>query len=224
MIRVALIGYKGKLGHLAHKWIDTSEIAKVSLVIGRDDPFPNDLYNQVDCALELSTAKSVFTNTEKLIQAGIPCIVGASGIDKDQYQHIDLLAKENNTSAWIIPNFSLGAIFLNQCAKRLAKSFSEAHIIEAHHPQKLDAPSGTSQMLAQSIEETGHYQPPISSIRLSGIIADQTVLFGSPGETLEIRHHTSDRNAFKKGILLAISEICRQKKGLTVGMDHLLSL
>ena len=73
MIRVALIGYKGKLGHLAHKWIDTSEIAKVSLVIGRDDPFPNDLYNQVDCALELSTG-SLYLQIRKLIQAGIPVL------------------------------------------------------------------------------------------------------------------------------------------------------
>ncbi|BAL82855.1 putative dihydrodipicolinate reductase [Selenomonas ruminantium subsp. lactilytica TAM6421] len=184
----------------------------------------------------------VFDNVMAALKAKVSPVVGTTGLSEEQKTEIRKLAEENDTPAFIAPNFAIGAVLMMVMAKQAAKYMPEVEIIELHHDNKLDAPSGTAVQTAAMIAEVraahkqGHPEEKekiagargadyegmhIHSVRLPGYVAHQEVIFGGLGQTLTIRHDSLNRESFMPGVVLAAQKV-RGLKGLTVGLDKLL--
>jgi 4-hydroxy-tetrahydrodipicolinate reductase len=184
----------------------------------------------------------VFHNVTTALKAKVSPVVGTTGLSDEQKAEIKKLAEENDTPAFIAPNFAIGAVLMMVMAKQAAKYMPEVEIIELHHDNKLDAPSGTAVQTAAMIAEVraehkqGHPDEKekltgargadyegmhIHSVRLPGYVAHQEVIFGGLGQTLTIRHDSLNRESFMPGVVLAAQKV-RGLKGLTVGLDKLL--
>jgi 4-hydroxy-tetrahydrodipicolinate reductase len=186
-------------------------------------------------------------NVEFAIRNGIHVVIGTTGFDQAR---LDLLAgwlaNSPKTGALVAPNFGLGAILMMQFAATAARYFESVEIVELHHPEKADAPSGTAARTAEMITEARKLanrpampdktskaldgargakvgDVPIHSIRLRGLVAHQEVLFGDQGETLSIRHDSMDRSGFMPGVLLGVRKV-GSHPGLTVGLDKYLDI
>jgi 4-hydroxy-tetrahydrodipicolinate reductase len=149
------------------------------------------------------------------VRAGVPCVVGTTGFDRDA---VDRLAQENGVAVFHAPNFAIGAVLMMRFAAEAAKHLPKAEIVELHHDTKLDAPSGTAKATAEAMD--GDVQ--IHSVRLPGLVAHQEVILGGRGQTLTIRHDTTSRDAFVPGMLLALERVRELPPGLTLGLDALL--
>jgi 4-hydroxy-tetrahydrodipicolinate reductase len=159
----------------------------------------------------------------KAIEAGVSVVVGATGWPQsDVISFRDAVAR-TRLGAMIVPNFAIGAVLLMRLAEIAAPHFRGVEIIEMHHDQKKDKPSGTARLMADRIEAAApnQKQVPIHSVRLPGLVAHHSVLFGTTGQTLELRHDSLSRESFADGILLAIREV-RNHPGLTIGLDSVL--
>jgi 4-hydroxy-tetrahydrodipicolinate reductase len=200
-----------------------------------------------EVVLDFTTPDSVMKNLEFAISNGIHVVVGTTGIDSQRMDVIkSLLAKNPKVGAIIVPNFGLGAVLMMQFAAKAATYFESVEIIELHHPDKADAPSGTATRTAELISEARAKAKksaiadktssglagargakvgdvPIHSIRLRGLVAHQEVLLGDQGETLSIRHDSIDRSGFMPGVLLAIRSV-KTRAGLTFGLENLLDI
>ncbi len=184
----------------------------------------------------------VFNNVMTALKAKVSPVVGTTGLSDEQKAEIKKLAEEMETPAFIAPNFAIGAVLMMVMAKQAAKYMPEVEIIELHHDNKLDAPSGTAVQTAAMIAEVraehkqGHPDEKekltgargadyegmhIHSVRLPGYVAHQEVIFGGLGQTLTIRHDSLNRESFMPGVVLAAQKV-RGLKGLTVGLDKLL--
>ena len=186
---------------------------------------------------------SVFDNTRSAIAYGISPIIGTTGLSSSQINDLSIFAQKAEVGCAIIPNFSVGMVLLQQAASVAAKFYDNIELIEMHHNQKADSPSGTCIKTAEMIEEyPKQYNQPlvneseslkgvrggvresglnIHSIRLPGLLAHQVVIMGSPGETYTIRHDTIDRKAYMPGVLQAIRKIGRFKS-LVYGLEKLI--
>jgi 4-hydroxy-tetrahydrodipicolinate reductase len=186
---------------------------------------------------------SVYDNVRSAIAYGVRPVVGTTGLSPEQIQDLAEFADKASMGAAIIPNFSIGMVLLQQAAVQASQYFDHVEIIELHHNQKADAPSGTAIQTAQLLEEFGKpYNPPsveetekmpgargtktqdgirIHSVRLPGLIAHQEVIFGAPGQIYTLRHDTSDRSSFMPGVLLTIRKVI-QLKSLIYGLEKLL--
>lgn len=200
-----------------------------------------------EVVLDFTHPDSVMKNIEYAINNGIHVVVGTTGIDSQRMDVIkSLLAKNPKVGAIIAPNFGLGAVLMMQFAAKAATYFESVEIIELHHPDKADAPSGTATRTAELISEARARAKksaitdktssglagargakvgdvPIHSIRLRGLVAHQEVLLGDQGETLSIRHDSIDRSGFMPGVLLAIRSV-KTRAGLTFGLENLLGI
>ncbi|MGE5581221.1 MAG: 4-hydroxy-tetrahydrodipicolinate reductase [Bacillota bacterium] len=195
-----------------------------------------------DVMVDFTTPASVMTNIRSALNAGVHVVVGTTGINPDNLQEIADLCAKNKANALVAPNFAIGAILMMRFAATAAKYFPQVEIIELHHDQKLDAPSGTSIKTAEMIlagrEAQLNHQPigeekikgarggdmggiHLHSIRLPGLIAHQEVIFGGEGQTLTIRHDSLSRESFMPGVVLAIKTV-PGKPGLTYGLDNYL--
>jgi 4-hydroxy-tetrahydrodipicolinate reductase len=198
-------------------------------------------------AVDFTTPDSALGNIEFCVANGIHAVVGTSGFGPDKVLRVrELLAANPAVGVLIAPNFSLGAVLMMKFAAQASAYFESVEIIELHHPNKLDAPSGTALRTAQLIgearaaagvgpspdataEDADHHRGgkvddvTIHSVRLRGLIAHQEVLLGGVGETLTIRHDSLDRASFMPGVVLGVREVA-QHPGLTVGLEHYLSL
>jgi len=171
-----------------------------------------------DVVVEFTVPAVVLDNIARWRGLGVHTVVGTSGFDAARL--------EAATSSWgggppnllIVPNFSIGAVMMMQLAERAAPHFPAVEIIELHHEQKVDAPSGTALATAALVGD----DVPIHSVRLPGLVAHQEVIFGGTGETLTIRHDTTDRSAFMPGVLLAVRSIA-DLPAVNVGLECLLS-
>jgi 4-hydroxy-tetrahydrodipicolinate reductase len=171
-------------------------------------------------------------------------VIGTTGFSPDNLEEIDRLAKTNSVGAIVAPNFALGAVLMIHLAKIAAKYFDNVEIIELHHDQKLDAPSGTAVSTARAIAEARgkpFVHPKVQketvagargaelqgvalhSVRLPGLMAHQEVIFGTSGQTLIIRHDTINRECYMPGVVMAVKKVV-ELKGLTIGLDRLLGL
>ncbi|MBF2072359.1 MAG: 4-hydroxy-tetrahydrodipicolinate reductase [Synechococcales cyanobacterium C42_A2020_086] len=186
---------------------------------------------------------SVYDNVRAAIAYGVRPVVGTTGLSPEQINDLAEFADKASVGAAIIPNFSIGMVLLQQAAVRASQYFDHVEIIELHHNQKADAPSGTAIQTAQLLEEMGKsFNPPavaetekltgargtrtnegirIHSVRLPGLIAHQEVIFGAPGQIYTLRHDTSDRACYMPGVLLAIRKVI-QLKSLIYGLEKLL--
>ncbi|MGK7924252.1 MAG: 4-hydroxy-tetrahydrodipicolinate reductase [Spirulina sp.] len=185
----------------------------------------------------------VYENVRSAIAYGVRPVVGTTGLSPEQIDDLADFAEKASTGAIIAPNFSIGVILMQQAAIQASKYFDHVEIIELHHNQKADAPSGTAIKTAQMLAELGKtYNPPtveeteklagargsigdenirIHSVRLPGLIAHQEILFGSPGQIYTLRHDTSDRASFMPGVLLAIRKVT-ELKSLVYGLEKIL--
>lgn len=246
-ISVGVLGAKGRMGAEVVKALsgnkDFSLVAQADL----DDSLEIFVSSKTSVVVDFTTPDCVMGNLEFLISHGINVVVGTTGFDDARIaQVIAILAKNSKVGVLIAPNFALGAVLMMQFAKQAARYFESAEIIELHHPDKVDAPSGTAARTAELMTQArkdsrrtampdatttsldgargatvGHV--PIHSIRLRGLVAHQEVLFGGPGETLSIRHDSLDRAGFMPGVLLGVREVGKHP-GLTFGLEHFLSL
>jgi 4-hydroxy-tetrahydrodipicolinate reductase len=169
-----------------------------------------------DAMVDFTAPEAVVANVERAIAAKVPCIVGTTGWDPNDF---DAPARNAGIAVFYAPNFSVGAVLMMRFAAEAAQHFSRAEIIELHHETKRDAPSGTAKATAALLVG----ETPIHSVRLPGLVAHQEVIFGAEGQTLTIRHDTNSREAFVPGVLLALERLRELPPGLTVGLDKLLS-
>ena len=171
----------------------------------------------MDVFLDFTQAAISFLHVKIALQKKIPCIVGTTGWSQTQIEKIRRMSEEKKTPVFYIPNFSIAACLALQFAKQASSWIKDCAILESHHPQKKDTPSGTALQTAQALAS----EAMIHSIRLPGILAQQSTLFGALGETLEIKHQVIDRIAYMEGVHLCLLRIQNQK-GFHQGLHTLL--
>ena len=171
-----------------------------------------------DVAIDFTRPDAVRANVERALAAGVPCLVGTTGLRDDDLGDLDARARRAGVPCFVAPNFALGAVLMMRFAAEAARHFPRAEIVELHHERKVDAPSGTAKATARALGR----DVPIHSVRLPGLVAHQEVLFGGDGELLTIRHDTLSREAFVPGVLVALGRVASLPPGVTVGLDALL--
>lgn len=198
---------------------------------------------QLGVMVDFTHPSTVYDSVRSAIAYGVRPIVGTTGMSSEQIQELAEFAEKASTGCLIIPNFSIGMVLLQQAAIQASKYFDHVEIIELHHNQKADAPSGTAVQTAKLLAEMGKtFNPPlvkeeeklagargslaeegirIHSVRLPGLIAHQEVIFGAPGQIYTLRHDTSDRACYMPGVLLAIRQVT-QLKSLVYGLEKIL--
>ncbi len=198
---------------------------------------------QAGVMVDFTHPDSVYENVRSAIAYGIRPVVGTTGLSPQKIQDLAEFADKASTGVLLIPNFSIGMVLLQQAAIQASQYFEHVEIIELHHNQKADAPSGTAIQTAQMLAEMGKTFNPqvveeteklagargslaeegirIHSIRLPGLIAHQEVIFGAPGQVYTLRHDTSDRSCYMPGILLSIRKVL-QLKSLVYGLEKIL--
>ena len=181
-----------------------------------------------DVVVDFTTPAAIYGNVKTCIENGTNIVVGTTGLTAQQRNELDEAAKKADVAVFIAPNFSVGAVLMMKYSAEIAKYLPDVEIIELHHNNKLDAPSGTAKMTAEKIHEslTGARGAavegiPVHSVRLPGYVAHQEVLFGGYGEILTVRHDSLDRKSFMPGVVLAVKKV-DSRKGVTFGLEHYL--
>ena len=212
-MKVFLLGRSGKVGSvLAPKLAEAGH--DVSTIEDGDTPS----YEGHDAAIDFTRPDAVRATVEGCLAAGVPCIVGTTGLGTGDLSAFDQLAREQGIACFVAPNFAVGAVLMMRFAAEAARFMPRAEIVELHNEAKVDAPSGTAKATAEAIPG----DVPIHSVRLPGLVAHQEVLFGGDGQLLTIRHDTLSREAFAPGVLLALEKLSSLQPGVTVGLESLL--
>ena len=175
-------------------------------------------YEGQDAAIDFTRPDAVRANVEGALGAGVPCIVGTTGLGPEDIAALDSVARERGIACFVAPNFAVGAVLMMRFAAEASKHLDKAEIVELHHDRKLDKPSGTAARTAELMEG----EVPIHSVRLPGLVAHQEVILGDVGQTLTIRHDSMDRTSFMPGVLLAIRRVADLPESPTIGLEHLL--
>ena len=188
---------------------------------GRADPALGvalaDVLGDADVVVDFTAPGSALQNALDCLAAGVHVVIGTTGFDAAP------LAQARGANVLIAPNFAIGAVLMMRFAVEAAQHMAAAEIIELHHDQKLDAPSGTAALTAALMAQaTGGEPPPIHSVRLPGLVAHQEVILGDLGQTLTIRHDSLNRESFMPGVLLAVRRIAGLTDSPVVGLEHLL--
>ena len=242
MIKVGVLGARGRMGAEVVKAV--TEAADLELVAALDlgDSLDQFKSSGAQVVVDFTTPDSVMANLEFLIANGINTVVGTTGFDAARISKLEkLIAANSKVGVLIAPNFAIGAVLMMEFATKAAKYFESAEIIELHHPNKVDAPSGTAsrtaELMSKARKDAGLAAMPdatttsldgargatvgdipVHSVRLRGLIAHQEVLLGGLGETLTIRHDSLDRAGFMPGVLLGVRKIIAHP-GLTIGLE-----
>jgi 4-hydroxy-tetrahydrodipicolinate reductase len=227
MIRVAVAGAAGRMGETVCTAVEGAEDMEL---VGRADPLLGialeDVLPNAEVVVDFTQPDTALGNALSCIRAGVHVVVGTTGFDPAplrQAQHDQTPPTQPHANVLIAPNFAIGAVLMTRFAVEAARHMAKVEIVELHHDQKLDAPSGTAARTAQLIAEaTGGSEPPIHSVRLPGLVAHQEVIFGDVGQTLTIRHDTIGRESFMPGVLLAIRRVGSLEQPLLVGLEQLL--
>ncbi len=196
---------------------------------GRADPSLGVALSEVlegtDVVVDFTTPEAAPRNVRACLSAGVHAVVGTTGFDLGELRGECERAAARNGPArvFVAPNFAIGAVLMMELARRAAAHMPECEIVELHHEGKLDAPSGTARRTAELIREAGgNIHEPIHSVRLPGLVAHQEVIFGGEGQTLSIRHDSTDRRSFMPGVLLAVRRVADLQEPFTVGLERLL--
>lgn len=249
MIKVAVCGALGKMGievvNAVNECPETELVAQIDIA-------SSDMYNSIeeaskdcdiDVLIDFTQPSSIYENAKFCLSNGIKAVIGTTGLKDEQIKELKELSKNNNTGCIIAPNFSTGAVLMMMFAKTAAKYFDNAEIIELHHNQKKDAPSGTAIKTAQMMAEendnftqnncaetetlegargaNSYSNIHIHSVRMPGYMASQEVLFGSNGQILSIRHDSTDRKCYMPGVLLATKYIYKENN-FVYGLENIL--
>jgi len=244
-MRVAVLGSKGKVGATMVAAVEDADDLTLSAAVDAGDPLSRLTEADTDVVIDFTHPDVVMDNLKFLIDNGINAVVGTTGFDDKRIGQVrSWLTAKPDLAVLIAPNFAIGAVLSMHFAQQAARFFESVEVIELHHPQKADAPSGTAARTARLIAEARKDLPPnpdatstglegargadvggipVHSIRLAGLVAHQEVLFGTQGETLTIRHDSLDRTSFVPGVLLAVRKV-QEHPGLTIGIEQLLDL
>ncbi|MEK6277355.1 MAG: 4-hydroxy-tetrahydrodipicolinate reductase [Actinomycetota bacterium] len=222
-IKVVVSGAAGRMGETV---CDAVEGADDMELVGRADPaLDTDLDAVLDEAavvVDFTTPDAAPASARACLEAGIHIVVGTTGFDLDPLREA-AQAAGGKANCFVAPNFAIGAVLMMQLAQQVAPHMSECEIVELHHEDKLDAPSGTAKRTADLIRGAGgNVHEPIHSVRLPGLVAHHEVLFGGEGQTLAIRHDSTDRRSFMPGVLLAVRKVGDLDEPFVVGLEHLL--
>ena len=211
-LKVLLFGARGKVGSvLGPRLADAGHEVTSIESAGDVDPVGH------DAAVDFTTPAAARGNVERCLLAGVPCVVGTTGLASEDLAAFDALARDHGVQCLVVPNFALGAVLMMRFAGEAGRHFPRAEIVELHHETKRDAPSGTATATAELLSG----DVSIHSVRLPGLIAHQEVLFGGDGQLLTIRHDTLSREAFVPGVLLALERLRELPAGLTVGLESI---
>jgi 4-hydroxy-tetrahydrodipicolinate reductase len=220
-IKVVVSGAAGKMGQAVVEAVEGAE--GMELVAGADPALGTALSDSLEGAgvcVEFSTPDTALDNIKACLDAGVHVVVGSTGFDKEAAR---AAAEAASANVFVAPNFAIGAVLMMVVSQTIAKHMPEAEIVELHHDQKKDAPSGTAARTADLIDAAGgHVHQPIHSIRLPGLVAHQEVIFGGEGQTLSLRHDSIDRRSFMPGVLLAVRKVAGLPDRYTEGLEQLL--
>jgi 4-hydroxy-tetrahydrodipicolinate reductase len=246
-IRVAVLGAKGRMGSQTCRAVEAAEDCELVAALDVGDDLDALVEASPQVVVDFTHPESVMGNLAWCIAHGIDSVVGTTGFDAARLDRLrELLADAPDTGVLIAPNFSIGAVLMMRFAAQAARFYESVEIVELHHPDKADAPSGTARRTAELVAaaraEAGRDPVPdatsaelpgargadvdgirVHGVRLRGLVAHQEVLFGDAGETLTIRHDSLDRESFMAGVLLGIRRV-GDAPGLTVGLEHFLDL
>ena len=244
-IRVSVIGASGRMGSEVCRAVESAEGLEL---VGRFD-LGDDLGDLAgaDVVVEFSVPEASPANVAHCVEEGVDVVVGTTGWSEERLSELrGRLANHPDTGVLIAPNFAIGAVLMMAFAQKAAEFYESAEVIELHHPDKVDAPSGTAARTADLIgaarERAGlgevpdatssdpdgargarAHGIPVHSVRLRGLVAHQEVLFGQTGEMLTIRHDSFDRVSFMPGVIAAVRKV-GEHPGLTVGLEHYLGI
>ena len=231
-VPVAVLGARGKLGSFVCQHLQgRSDFTLVERFHSLDD-WPAQLaHSRAKVLVEATRAGLGFEHARLALEAGLCVVVATSGVTREQARELDELARKRGVGGIVVPNFSLGALLLMRAAEQLVRHFPAVEIVELHHDQKRDAPSGTALETARVLRQARQAAPPpgaapdaqwgpvpIHSVRLPGLYAHQEVLFGGPGETFTLRHDMAGPAAFGPGLILALGHVLHST-GVTFGLE-----
>ncbi|GAB3475505.1 4-hydroxy-tetrahydrodipicolinate reductase [Nocardiopsis coralliicola] len=246
MIKVGVFGARGRMGSEIVRAVD--EAADTELAGMADAAGERDAVRGAEVVVDFTHPDAVMGNLRWLAENGIHAVVGTSGFDEERISEVrDILAAHPGVHVLIAPNFGIAAVLMMNFAAKAAPYFESAEIVELHHPNKADAPSGTAyrtaQLVAQARADAGAEPMPdattseiagargadvdgvrVHALRMTGLIAHQEVVFGTHGETLKIRHDSMNRASFMPGVLLGVRRVADLPEQLTLGLEPLLGL
>ena len=261
MIKVGVVGACGKMGTQVVNLVQNDEKFELvcaidkfgagkkitETVVVEDDLETSLIKRTPDIVVDFTQPSVIYENIKTYIKNKTKAVIGTTGLSKEQIEEIEKMSKESGVGILIAPNFSIGAILMMEFAARAAKYFSNAEIIEFHHNQKKDAPSGTSIKTAQMMianndnfklgncpevetikgarggefVEDGKGKIQIHAVRMPGFVASQEVIFGADGQTLKIHHDTINRECYMSGVALAINYLYKNNEFI-YGLENIL--
>src|SRR6201993_2854985 len=243
MVRVGVLGAKGKVGATMVGAVEKADDLTLSAEVDAGDPLTLFVDTGTDVVIDFTHPDAVMNNLKFLIDNGIHAVVGTTGFTDERLVQVEQwLAGSPANGVLITPSFAIADVLSIRFAQEAARFFESVEAIELHHPNKADAPSGTAIRTAKLVAQARKGLPPnpdatstalpgargavidgipVHSVRLAGLVAHQEVLLGTQGETLTIRHDSTDRASFVPGVLLAVRRV-RDRPGLTVGIEPLL--
>jgi 4-hydroxy-tetrahydrodipicolinate reductase len=227
MIRVAVAGAAGRMGETVCAAVEGAEDMQL---VGRADPRLaiglSDVLGDTDAAVEVvvdfTQPETALANALACLDAGVHVVLGTTGFDLDALREAAFAQGEPRANVLVAPNFAIGAVLMMRFATEAAMHMAKAEIVELHHDRKLDAPSGTAARTAELMAAASGKEPPIHSVRLPGLVANQEVILGDLAQTLTIRHDTIGRESFMPGVLLGVRRVGSLPEPLVVGLEALL--
>jgi 4-hydroxy-tetrahydrodipicolinate reductase len=216
MIRVGVAGAAGRVGATVCEAVESADDMELT---GRADPqlgvALGDILGDCDVVVDFTTPDAALENALACVRAGVHAVIGTTGWDPSPLREFGPHPPAN---VFVAPNFAIGAVLMMRFAVEASRYMAKAEIVELHHDGKLDAPSGTAARTAQLMDG----EVPIHSVRLPGLVAHQEVILGDVGQTLTIRHDSTDRTSFVPGVLLAVRRVQDLPESPLVGLEHLL--
>jgi 4-hydroxy-tetrahydrodipicolinate reductase len=241
VIRVGVAGAAGRMGLTVCEAVEGADDMELC---GRVDPALGvalaDILGDCDVVVDFTTPDAALDNALACVRAGVHAVIGTTGWDPSPLREV------SGANVFVAPNFAIGAVLMMAFASKAAQFYESVEVIELHHPDKVDAPSGTAartaELIATARDRAGltdvpdattsdpdgargarAHGIPVHSVRLRGLVAHQEVLFGQTGEMLTIRHDSFDRVSFMPGVVAAVRAV-HEHPGLTVGLEHYLGI
>ena len=240
-IRVGVLGARGRMGSEVCRAVEAADDMELvaSLDVGED----REPLRRAEVVVDFTTPDAVMDNLRWCVDAGLHVVVGTTGFDDERLAQLEGWLDNTSVGALVAPNFGIGAVLMMRFAAVAAPYFESVEIVELHHPNKVDAPSGTARRTAEMVADARASKPSpdattqeldgargaeiggvhIHAVRLAGLVAHQEVLLGGHGETLTIRHDSLTRESFMPGVLLGVRWVL-DHPGLTVGIEGPLGL
>ena len=246
-IKVGVLGAKGRVGQAIVEGVNAAEDLELVAEIDRETPLEKLIEAGAQVAVDFTQPASVMGNLEFCIAHGIHAVVGTTGIDDERLAQVEEWTKQDGAGHVLIaPNFAISAVLTMVFAAQAAQYFDSAEVVEFHHPNKLDAPSGTAVKTAQGIadarKEAGLTEMPdateqaldgsrgadvdgvpVHAVRMQGMVAHEEVIFGTTEQSLTIRQDSYGRESFVPGVLTGVRGVA-DRPGLTIGLDDYLGL